>query len=90
MQHRGGAHPSTHIRRARGQVSKPRVESKIQFAFKSGIDFIDKFEGLFQLQTRTNRLHPQMIFFVDHDTEGLPPIYDHRAASALRCVFATD
>ena len=90
MQHRGRAHSSTDVRRACGQISKPRIEGEVQFAFERAIDFIDEFECLFQLQAGTNRLHPQMIFLVDHDAKSLPPIHDDCAAGALGGVLATD
>ena len=44
----------------------------------------------FQLQAGADRLHAQMIFFIDHDAERLPPIHDNRAADTLGRVLATD
>src|SRR5215831_5227913 len=46
--------------------------------------------SLFQLKTGPNRLHPKMIFFVDHNTERLSAIHHHRAARALGGMLATD
>src|SRR5213592_4250771 len=90
VEHRGGAHTGADVRGARGQVSQPRIESEVQFAFKRAVDFVHELKCLFQLQAGANRLHPQMIFFVDHDAQCLPPIHHHRAARALGGMLATD
>src|SRR6516162_5247801 len=90
MQHRGRAHAGTDIRWAGGQVSKFLVVSKLKLGFKSGVDLVEQFESLLQLQTRAHRLHTQMIFLVNHDAERLPPIHDYGAACTFRRVFATN
>src|SRR5262245_13328709 len=90
MQHRRSTHASPDVRRASGQISKSWIEGEVEFAFKRGVDLIDQLECLFQLKTGTNGLHPEMIFFVDHDAERLPPIYNHRAARAFRGMLAAD
>src|SRR6266513_3445553 len=89
MQHGRGTHAGPDVRRTGGQVSKPRIESKIQFAFKRRVDFIDELERLFQLESGTNALHPEMIFLIDHDAERLPPIDHDRAARALCGMLTT-
>jgi len=73
-----------------GQITKALVVGKFELVLERGVDFIEKFEGLFQLQTRAHRLHPEMIFLVDHDAERLPPIHDHCAAGAFGRVLAAD
>jgi len=90
VEHRGGAHAGANVRGARGQVSQPRIESEIQFAFERAVDLVHQLKRLFQLETRANRLHPQMIFFVDHNAKSLPPIHHHRAARALSGMLAAD
>src|SRR6476646_12021921 len=90
MQHGRSPHAGTYVRRTSGQISKLLIEGEVEFAFKRGVDLIDQLECLFQLKTRTNGLHPEMIFFVDHHTERLPPIHHHRTACTLRGMLATD
>jgi hypothetical protein len=90
MQHRGSAHPGAHIRRARGQISETLIVGELQFIFEGAVDFIDKLECLFQLQTGSDRLHAQVVLFIDHNAEGLPAIHHDRAAGALGSVLATD
>ena len=89
VQHRRSAHTGADIGWARGQISESRVVSEIELALEGAVDFIHELESIFQLQTRANRLHPQMIFFVDHDAERLPAIHHHATACALCRVFAT-
>src|SRR5947208_1501973 len=90
VEHRGGAPPGANVRRARSQISEPRIKSEVQFAFECAVDFVHQLECLFQLQPRANRLHPQMIFFVDHDANGLPSIHHYSAASTFGRMLATD
>ena len=76
-----------------GQAVKyPSCGSKAKSSLLSSarVNLVDELKCLFQLKTRTNRLHPEMIFLVDHDAERLPPIHHHRAAGALRGMLATD
>ena len=90
MQHRRSTHAGPDVGRASGQISKSRIEGEVEFAFKRRINLIDELKCLFQLKTRTNGLHPEMIFLVDHYAERLPPIHHHRAARALRGMLTTD
>ena len=90
MEHGGGAHAGADIRRASGQITEPRVVGEIEFRLERAVHFIDELERALQLQTRADRLHPQVIFLVDHDAQRLPAIHDHGAAHALRRMFAAD
>ena len=90
MKHRGSAHPGADVRRTRRQVTELRVVGEIEFRFERAVHFVDELEGALQLQTRPDRLHPQMIFFVHHDAQGLAAIHDDGAADAFRGVLAAD
>ena len=90
MQHRGRAHTGADVCRTRGQVPNFLVVGELQLVFERGVDLIEKLKCLFQLQPGAHRLHPKMIFLVDHDAQGLPAIHDHGAARALGRVFAAD
>ena len=90
MQHRRRAHAGANVGGTGRQISKPWIKCEVQFAFQRRVDFVYEFERLFQLESRTNRLHPQMIFFVDHDAERLPPVHHHGAPSALGGMLTAD
>jgi hypothetical protein len=90
MKHRGGPHAGADVRRASRQITEPRVIGEIQFSFQRAVHFIDQLKCALQLQAGANRLHPQMVFLVDHDAQGLPAVHDHRAPDALRRMLAAD
>ena len=90
MQHCRRAHARADIGRTGRQITEALVVSELELVLQRGVDLIEKFKSLFQLQTRAHRLHPQMIFFIDHDAERLPPIHDHCAAGAFGRMLAAD
>ena len=70
------------------RVHLPVGQAVAQYQRKKNAEQIALY--LLQLKTGANRLHPKMIFFVNHDAKGLPPIYDHRATGALGGMLPTD
>src|ERR1700730_17098603 len=90
MKHGGGAHAGADVRRTRRQITEPRVVGEIELRFERAVYFVDELERALQLQTGPDRLHPQMIFFIHHDAQGLAAIHDDRAADTLRGVLAAD
>src|ERR1051325_4266164 len=90
MQHCRSTHTGPHICRTGGQISKSLIKGEVEFAFERCVDLVDELKCLFQLKTRTNGLHPKMIFFVDHNTQRLPPIDYNRTACALGGMSTTD
>ena len=90
VQHRGSAHAGADVGRARGQITELRIVGEIEFALERAVDFIDQLERALQLQTGADRLHAQMIFFVDHDAERLPAIHDNGAADTFGRMLATN
>ena len=90
MQHRADADACAEIRRARGQVAEVAVEGVIQFFFQFRIKIINRAPRLLQLQSRTQRLHPQMVFLVDHHGKSFFAVQNQAAAGAFRGVLAAD
>src|SRR5258708_25789197 len=90
MQHRRGAHAGADVCWTSSKITEALIVSEIEFAFERTVDLIDELERAFQLQPRANRLHPQMVLFVDHDAERLATIHDNRAADTFGGVLATD
>jgi hypothetical protein len=39
------------VRRARGEIAKPRIVSEIEFALERAVDLVDELEGVLQLQS---------------------------------------
>src|SRR5262245_46058917 len=90
MEHGRGSHASADVSWTGCQVTKASVIGEIEFRFEGTVNFIDELEGTLQLQTGTYRLHPQMVFFVDHDAQGLPPIHDNGTSHTLRRMFTAN
>src|SRR4030095_4215712 len=90
MEHGRSAHAGPDVCRASGEIAEALIVGDVEFAFESAVNLVDQFERAFQLQSRANRLHPEMLFLVNHDAERLLAIHDHRTANALGGVLATD
>src|ERR1043166_5468903 len=90
MQHRGRAQTGAHVRRAGSEITEPLVVSELELAFERTVDLVHELERLLQLQAGADRLHAQMVLFVDHDAEGLAPVHDDRATCAFCGVFTAD
>src|SRR6476469_9681877 len=90
MEHCRSAHASADVCRASRKIPETLIVGDVEFAFESAVNFVDQFERAFQLQSRANRLHPEMIFLVDHDAKRLLAIHDDRTATAFGGVLPTD
>jgi hypothetical protein len=78
------------VGRTGGEVTQVGRVGVIQFLFELAVDLIDGAPGLLQLQAGPQRLHPQMIFLIDHHTERFLAIQHQAAAGTLGSVFAAD
>ena len=90
MQHRAHPNARAKIRRARGEVAQLRVKREIQFLLQTGVKPIHLLPNLFHLQPRQQRLHPQVILFIDHHAQRLVLAKHQPAARALGRVLAAD
>src|SRR5438067_459267 len=80
---------STAVKQYCGKKSR-RMKRDIELRFERAVDLVHHFKNGFELQSRPDRLHPQMIFLIDHNAHGLFPVHHDRAAEAFRGVLAAD
>src|SRR5262245_32039911 len=87
-----GAHPDARpkIRRTSRQIADIRIEGIVQAFFQDGIGSVYRAPCLPQLKSRAERLHAQMVFLIDHETEGFIPVKDQAAACTLGSMLTTN
>jgi hypothetical protein len=90
MEHRADADARAEIRRTGRQITKFAVEGVIELLLQLGIQMVNRAPRLPQLQSGTQRLHPQMVLLVDHHAETFLAVQDEAAAGAFCRVFAAD
>jgi hypothetical protein len=66
------------------------MKCKFQQRLELAVRLVDHREDFSELETAADRLHAQMILFVNHEAQTLRGIHDHRAAYALGGMLPTD
>ena len=91
MQHRADANAGAEIRRAGGQITQLVVESVIQLLLQAAESTWSMAPQAWRsCKPGPQRLHPQVILFVDHHAEGFLAVQHQAAADAFGGVFAAD
>ena len=66
------------------------MKGKLEQGFEFAVRLVNHREDLSQLQAAADRLHPQMILLIDHETQTLRGIHDNCAANALGGMLTAD
>src|SRR6185437_645711 len=90
MQHGRSPYTGADVGRASCEVSKLIVKGKVKRHFQLAICLVNHVEYFSQLEARANGLHAQMVFFVDHETEGLSGIHHNSTSRSFGRMLPTD
>ena len=90
MQHDTDSHTGPHIGRASGQIAELVIESVDDLFFDLGIDFVDPFPGVFEIEAALHHLDPKMVLFVYHHAKRLALAHGDRTGAAALGQLAAD
>ena len=90
MQHRTHADARAEVGGARRQIAVAGIIRVFQFLLQARVKPVDLLPNLLDLHARQERLHTEMVLFVDHYTERFVLVQHQRTATTLGSMFTAN